>query len=236
MIPAKTLIIEFDRRYDRFVSEYKKNLSTEHKIAALNEAQDKIFENLVSIAETNSEVRDDLRIFEKKDISLDKVDTKNGYSIFEIPKELYKRLRIKSTIKNKECGIKENIPVIWFQTDDLDQSLKDEYWSPSFEWENVIGDEGDKGYYIYTNNKFEVDELIIDYYRRPKSIHCASMHKQGRYIYTDGKEINFDSDCEFSNTFKWHNIIDMAVLYARSDIGDARDFQLQKNKIEIKER
>ena len=236
MISSKSLIVEFDRRFDRFASEYKKNLRIEDKVSVLNEAQDKVFENLVSICETNSEVRNDLRPFEIKDKNLKIKKTSKDYTIVEIPEELYKILRMKVKAKKPNCGSKE-IPVTIFQTDDLEWALKDEYWQPSYTWENVLGDEGSEGFYLYHNNDFQVERCTIDYYRKPKKLEAASMSPdQKGYEDANGEFINYDQDCEFDRTFKWHTIVDLAVLIARNDIGDNRDFSLNLNKILNKEK
>jgi hypothetical protein len=233
MIQTSRMVVEFDRRFDRFASEYKKNLRVEDKISLLNEAQEKIFENLVSIAETNSEVRNDLRTFELKDIKLTKIQTERDYTIFKIPDNLYKMLRIKCVARTEECGSKE-IPVTFFQTDDLEQALKDDFWRPDYIWENILGDEGAAGYFIWHNNTCIIEEVIIDYYRKPQYLHSAKMSKTGSYTYYTDEVINYESDCEFDKTYRWHGIVDLAVLIGRTDIGDERDSRMQQEKILLK--
>ncbi|MCC6818556.1 MAG: hypothetical protein IT245_06685 [Bacteroidia bacterium] len=235
MIQTKRMVIEFDRRFDRFASEYKKNLRIEDKISLLNEAQEKIFENRVSIAETNTEVRNDLRVFEIKDQKLQFIRAAKEYTVFRIPDNYYQKLRIDCTARTLECGSKK-IPVVFFQTDDLSQALKDDFWKPSYEWENILGDEGSEGIYVWHGNTCEIVDVIIDYYRRPQYLHSAEMSKTGSYVYFDDKLINYESDCEFSNTYLWQDIVDLAVLIARADIGDVRDFQIQSQKILLKEK
>mgnify|MGYP000503440772 CR=1 FL=1 len=235
MIPTKQLIVEFDRRFDRFASEFKKNLRLEDKLSVLNEAQDTIFENLVKRAEINSKVRNDLRPFEIKDKSLNIVRKDKDSVVFEIPKDHYKRLRVNCVAHTDECGEK-TIPVIIFQTDDLDQALKDSFWAPSYEWENVLGDEAHDGLYLYHNNEFSIIKCVIDYIRKPKGpLQCASMSKTGSYRDSTDTLINYDTDCEFDTTYIWHDIVDLAVLIARSDIGDTRDMRIQREKILVKE-
>ena len=235
MIQTKRMVVEFDRRFDRFASEYKKNLRIEDKISVLNEAQEKVYENRVSVAEINSEVRNDLRTFEIKDFKLNKIRTERDYTVFEIPKNLFKMLRIKCVARTEECGTKE-IPVTFFQTDDLEQALKDDFWKPDYTWENILGDEGADGYFIYHNNTCIIESVIIDYYRKPQYLHSAEMSKTGSYVYYTDELINFESDCEFDKTYIWHDIVDLAVLIARTDIGDERDSTMQQQKIIFKDK
>ena len=70
MISAKRLVNEFDRKFDRFDGQYKKTLRLEHKLAILNEALMTYFNNRVRIAETNAQVREDLRPLEVKEKEL----------------------------------------------------------------------------------------------------------------------------------------------------------------------
>ena len=131
MIPTKQLIVEFDRRFDRFASEFKVNLRLEDKLSVLNEAYMTIFENTVKRAEVNSKVRNDIRNFEIKNVNLELLKKEKDFTVFTLPKGFYKRLRITTTITRPDCPDKERIPVIFFQTDDLDQALKDSYWGPN---------------------------------------------------------------------------------------------------------
>ncbi len=235
MIKTKRLVVEFDRRFDRFSSDYKKNLRIEDKVSVLNEAQSKIFENRVSVAETNSEIRNDLRTFELKNTSLTKLRVEKDFSVFVLPPNLYKMLRVKCVAFKEGCGSKE-IPVTIFQTDDLEQALTDDFWKPSFEWENIIGDEGSEGFYVWHQDSCRIDKVIIDYYRFPQELECASMSPTGMYRNADDTLIDFDADCEFDKTFLWQSIVDLAVLIARGDIGDQRDYQIQKDKYLLKDK
>ena len=235
MIEAKRLVLEFDRRFDRFASEYKKNLRLEDKISVLNEAQEKIFENRVSIAEVNSEGRNDLRNFEIKDFSLKLKRASKDYTIFEIPSDYYKMLRIKCVADKPGCGRKE-IPVTIFQTDDLEQALNDDFWTPSYEWETVLGDEGSEGMFLWHKGNFSIPECIIDYYRKVKDLQCASLSKTGKYRDFNDVLIDYDQGSEMDTTYLWQSVVDLAVLIARADIGDDRDAKMQTEKFFLKDK
>ena len=236
MIPTKQLIVEFDRRFDRFASEFKVNLRLEDKLSVLNEAYMTIFENTVKMAEVKSKVRHDIRNFEIKNVNLELLKKEKDFTVFTLPKGFYKRLRITTTITRPDCPDKERIPVIFFQTDDLDQALKDSYWGPSFEWETVLGDEGSEGILVYHNGKFGVSKCTIDYYRKPNiPLQCASMSKTGSYRDSTDTLIDYDVDCEFDTTYLWQDLVDLAVLIARADIGDTRDKKIQREKILVKQ-
>lgn len=230
MVPAKASLIQFNAGYDRLVSRSEQRLSTEDKAMIINQALEIYIENRVSLAELNSEIRNSLRPLEEKEISLKKLkDTKN-YSIFEIPKDSYKILRRRIEAEKKGCGVKE-FPVRIFQTDDLDDARRSPYWKSSFEWEHALADEGSKGLYIWHENLFDINELIVDYYRKPKPIHFPSMAPGQEYIDWNGKKITKDQGLELDVMFDHRKIIDIAILIAKSYVGDVNDFQIQLNKI-----
>lgn len=230
MLPAKRSIIDFDRKHDRFVGEDNRRLRLEDKLAVINEALEIYFENRVKLAETNSMVRNDLRVLEEKEIELKLLEKKPKYSIYEIPEDSYKLLRHRVIATKEGCGSKE-FPVIIFQTDDLDNARKSPYWRSSFQWEHALADEGSKGLYIWHEGDFEIDSVIVDYYRKPQEIHAPSMKDDGEYEDWNCIVRTKDQGLELDDTYSHRKIIDIAVLIARADLGDVRDFEVQLNKI-----
>lgn len=231
MIPVQHLITEFDLKFDRFKSDYKDNLRTEHKLMVLNEAQDIYFENRVQVAETDSLVRNDLRAFEVKEKELSRIESTKNFDLFRFPSNMYKMLRQKAVVGKDCCPDKKTLSISIAQTDDLNLSFNNPFWEASFEWEHLMGDEGDKGLYVFHQSNLDIFSVTIDYYRKPKVIHGASMFKDGYYIDWTGQTISFDRGSEFSDTYAYRKIIDLAVLIARSNVGDSRDFQLKKDEI-----
>lgn len=230
MIPAKRSIIEFDRKFDRFVGEDNRRLRIEDKLGVINEALEIYFENRVKLAETNSMVRNDLRALEEKEIILDLVKSQSKFSIYKIPDNSYKILRQRALVEKEPCGKKE-IPLIIFQTDDLDNARKSPYWKSSYQWEHALADEGSKGLYVWHENDFRINEVIVDYYRKPNEIHAPSMTSNLEYEDWNGIIRRKDQGLELDDTYSHRKIIDIAVLIARADLGDVRDFEIQLNKI-----
>lgn len=224
-IPTKRLIYEFDRKFDRFNGEKKVNLRLEDKLNILNEAQMILFEKRVKLAEVNDEYRNSLRPFEEKEKSLKIIGRKTNYIISELPKNFYKMLR-QRVIATKECDTpKKELALLIFQSDKIDAALKNPFWKPSYEWEHTIGDEGREGLYSWHNNEFKITEVIVDYYRRPDELQCPSMSTKGWYEDWNGIIRKKDVNCEFSQNFDHRNIVDIAILLARADMGDIRDLK-----------
>ena len=235
MISAKRLVNEFDRKFDRFDGQYKKTLRLEHKLAILNEALMTYFNNRVRIAETNAQVREDLRPYEVKEKELKIRIRKDEYDIAENPKDAYLVLRRKVIASREGCKPKE-LPVYMFQTNDLNNALKNPFWKSSFEWEQIIGDEGSGGLYLWHNKEFKIDKVFVDYYKSPDVIKCASCSSDGQYEDLDGKIIKNDVGIIFNSTVVMNDIIDIAVLMGRRDLGDSVDYAVAlKAALELKE-
>ena len=224
-IPTKRLIYEFDRKFDRFNGQKKTNLRLEDKLNILNEAQMILFEKRVALAEINDEYRNSLRPFEEKENSLKIIGRKSKYIISAYPKGFYKLLRQRG-IATKDCDTpKKELQILMFQSDKINAALKNPFWKPSYEWEHIIGDEGSEGFYSWHNNEFKIEEVIVDYYRRPDELHCASMAPNGQYEDWNGVLRKKDVNCEFSQNFDHRNLVDIGVLLARADQGDLRDLK-----------
>ena len=174
MITARRSIVDFDRKYDRFVGQANRRLRQEDKLAVINEALEIYFENRVKVAETDSKVRDDLRVLEMKEVKIPLVISEENFNVYEIPAESYRVLRKRVVASKEDCGEKD-IPLIMFQTDDIDNARNSPYWRSSFQWEHAISDEGSKGLYVWHEGDFKIVKTIIDYYRKPKEIHAPSM-------------------------------------------------------------
>lgn len=236
MVSARRLITEFDLKFDRFKSDYKKNIRNEHKLMMLNEAQDIVFEDRVKYAETNSLLRNDLRPFELKEVALTRKSSKEDYDVFAYPPNLYKMLRQKAIVSKPKCPNKKTLSIEINQTDDLNRGFNNPYWESSFEWEYLKGDEAGDELYVFHQSNLNIESVIIDYYRRPKTIHGASMFEDGRYTDWNGDEISFDQDMEFNTTYAFRRIVDIAILIARSNLGDLRDYKLKIEEILNKDR
>jgi hypothetical protein len=231
-VPIKTsrLVYEFDRRFDRFTGEQKPAIRLENKLSLLNEGLQIFFENRVKLAEVNSRVRDELRPLEEKERSLKLRILTPEITLAAIPKDSFKILRTSATISKKDCP-KKTVPIIMVGTDDLTRARKNAYWRSSFEWEHVLADEAKDGLYLYNDGEFSIDEVIIDYYRRPAELHAPSMSSKKEYVDWNGELRRKDVDLELDNTYAYRRIVDIAVLIAQADVGDQRDFQLKLTQI-----
>lgn len=221
---------EYRRRLNRANSDYSSDISVRQVDSYLNEALEIWFENRVDLSELNSTVRNDLRQFEIKNKEINRVDVNTIFNVYEYPDNFYKLLRQWAVVSKKGCPEKNIVVLIW-ESDDISEGLRDPNWKPSYEYEETIADEGEKGLYIWHNGEFTIKKVYVDYYRKPNRIAVPSLIKpDGKYTLGD-VSVTEDSDLEVNSTYAYRKIIDIAVACTLRDIGDTNDFNSIVQKI-----
>lgn len=231
MIKATNLVYNFDREFAKFNTGYSKKLSLIDKLALLNKAQDIFVKNAVALFEVNSKYRKILRVLEEKEVSLDSNKKESDYEVFEYPENELRVVRSRARVNKEECGVKE-IHLTMIQSDDLDRARANENWKSSFAWEQILADEGNKGLYVWHEGDFGIDEILIDYIRKPQEIHAPEL-KLPNKKYTDwnGVERTENQDCEFDNIDVGRLLVDLAVMLGNSTVNDAQDYQTKVREI-----
>lgn len=232
-ISSKKLVYDFHRKYHAIVTGAENELALVDIIAYLNEAQEIWFENRVFIAQTNQKVRNDLRVFKKDKIKLGCKAIDDKCCLAKYPTDLYHRLN-QIAITSKDCcpDKKEIIPRI-LQSDDLHEARRNPYRKANFFFEQLNAIETREGLIVYHDGELNVEDVMIDYYRKPKEIHAPSHElcpAEGYYLY-DGRLISKDQNFEVDNTYVNNLISDIAVLIASRDITDRVGFESQIQKI-----
>ena len=231
MATARKLLYDFDREFARFNTASSKVLSIVDKFAILNKAQKILFEDRAKKAELNAHIREELRPFEIKETKLGFKRSGEKYDVYKEPEDMFKPLRRRVIATKESCGTKE-IPITVFQTDDIDRGRNNPFWKSDFRWEQVIGDEGADGFFVWHEDDFEIDEVVIDYYRWPKEIHGPSLKKpQERYMDWNGKIQTEDQGSEMDQVFSDIRIVNLAVLIARATTSDFNDYQIKQREI-----
>src|SRR5690606_29045393 len=106
----------------------------------------------------------------------------------EYPDNFYQFLRgtCIGTRKKDDKTCERTIELFLTQSSDLDSSLRDPFWKPSFEWEHgILEDLGNK-LILYHNNDYDVDKITIEYLRKPKHIATPSLTDNKYYIDAEG--------------------------------------------------
>lgn len=233
MVSGLKLLYDFDRKYNLNSSGNQLSLTLPDRVAYINEGLTIWFRNKVIEAQKDQETRNDLKIFKEDQVSLKLTPTPRGI-IAEYPKDFSYRLNhLAIAIKPDTCpGIsKEIIPRI-INSEQLHDARKDPYARPDFYYEQLLAVESKTGLTVYTDGIMDVQEILIDYYRKPQAIHMPSSEECGPklyYIY-NGEIITKDQHFE-GDEYQALDIVDIAVLCASVDTKDTQAFQTKLNLI-----
>lgn len=227
------LVADFRRKYDRVISGQSSDIRIVDVIAYLNEAQYLWFESRAIFVEANTKARNELRNFEVKRKVLSVKEFDKHVSYFEYPDDFYRDLSVSVSVCCDGCPLPKEFVVTKAQSDDLAVARKDPFLSASFEYEQILGDEGGDRYYLFHENRMEVKEVYLDYLRKPNEIHAASLVDcgGGKFGYEyNGQFVSKDHPFEGDSTYSARVITDIAVLAALRDRGKYQDYQTQLDK------
>lgn len=119
---------------------------------------------------------------------------------------------------NKECCDKRKMVVYLAEEDDLSLLLRDKAKEPSFEWAETFATLMDNGVKIYTNDKFDIPNASLTYYRQPVKVQFLNCSDP----YT-GTASTADVLCEFKDDIV-ELIIDDAVAIIAGDIESTNQY------------
>lgn len=217
---------EYRRLLNRINTSYEQNIGVIDADAFINGAIDSVFENIAIKFEGNTLVRNHLRQLEvkHKKIKTKKVD--KDISRIDYPDNFYMLTRQFAKACKDGCTEEKVINLYMIQTSDLNQSLRDPNWKPSFAWEEALVEDAGNSLLIYHNCEFKIKEVQIDYLRKPKHIATPSLLKTGcDYVTSDGKTITSDINFEIDSTLLWRHIVRVAVGNTLVAMGDTSDYQ-----------
>lgn len=223
MVHIAKLHEQFKLSVNRIDSNYNKSFSVSVVDAYLNKAQDVIMTRFMRYVESNTTVRNHLKVLENKEVVLGIIDTQDDHVVAAYPDDYYRLLRQNIYATSKDCNKPRKIMVHIVQSDDLSDSLSNPFWKPSFDWAETIGDEANNGLWVFKEKDWKVDKVVVDYMRKPKPMYAPSLVKGKQYITADGDLVTADMHCEFSDTYLWRYIADLASVFAMRDQGQVDD-------------
>jgi hypothetical protein len=165
--------------------------------------------------ESSNRRKDDLqRLLVLENLSLGKRDL---YYDSPLPANYLAWKRV-DVYANKECCDKRKMVVYLAEEDDLSLLLRDKAKEPSFEWGETFATLMDNGVKIYTNDKFEIPNASLTYYRQPVRVQFLNCSDP----YT-GAASTADVLCEFKDDII-ELIIDDAVSILAGDIESTNQY------------
>lgn len=231
MITATVLQEDYRRHLNRRNTDCETSISIADGDAYINEAIDVVFENFAVKFETNDLLRNHLRQLEVAEYEVpieknDKISVKITY-----PERFYKLTSMYVIGCNKDCKKERRINVHVIQTSDVNKSLKDSYWKPSYQWERSFGHEVGDGFLIYHNCDFEIKKVIINYLKKPNHIQTPSLTVNKYYVKSNGEKVTEDIGLEIDSTFFWRKVTRLAAVNTLLDKGDIQDYQSEMQQL-----
>lgn len=90
----------------------------------------------------------------------------------ELPENYFDLAELRVSAEKEGC--KRTLFGVEVQTENLNEYLQDEYYKPSFEWEEVLYTVNSNNVSIYTDGTFTPQKTLLDYYRYPNQLRLVN--------------------------------------------------------------
>lgn len=175
-----TILIKVKQRLNKLASNDYDNIQDWQVVEAFNKGQvDWCRRNLHGLNvkqegdEQSTRRIDDLQVL-LTTAPLNMVDKKTYYESLSIPTDYLQWKRIATKAKTDCCNPRTMVIYLAEQAN-VDELLRDKNKQPSFEWGETFATFKDNKIQIYTNDKFEVVNPELIYYRQPRKIEIAGI-------------------------------------------------------------
>lgn len=88
---------------------------------------------------------------------------------FDLPKDYLDLADARAIASKGECKDKK-LFLYEVKTEDLTAKLHDNFYKPSFKWRESLFTVNSNQLSVYTDGKFTIDQILLNYYRYPKQI------------------------------------------------------------------
>jgi hypothetical protein len=228
MYSVKDLHYGFRRRANKVETLQNRNFFVEQIDDYLNEALTIYVRSKMQSVEKDQDDIDDLRQLIKSEVQL-LLQIEELYTNGTLPIDYYRLLKSYSIATSKQCSQPKRLSHYSVQADDEESFLKDELYKPSYEW-------GETGYRIidnvirvYTNNEFDITNIVIDYLYKHPRIANPEDSRNGTYTLPSGV-VAIQQDLILDSTNQPEIIMDIAVMNAYMDISDP-NYSIKLNKL-----
>ena len=217
-----TIEIKIKQRINKLDSQDYDNIQCWQIVEAFNKAQVEWVRRqlhglniLKEGDEASNRRKDDLqKLLVSQNLTLGKRDL---YYEASLPTNYLQWKRV-DAYANKECCDKRKMIVYLAEEDDLSLLLRDKAKEPSFEWAETFATLMNNGVKIYTNDKFDIPNASLTYYRQPVRVEFLNCSDP----YT-GAASTADIICEFKDDIV-ELIIDDAVAILAGDIESTNQY------------
>jgi len=219
------------------VSKWSKNprFTIAYKDSILNEAQQLFMEICANYAQTNDRVEEDIRVLKIDEESLVKIADKETSTIFKLPDNYFRLIRLGGKIKCPECPEKKLRKLILVKGHEESNMLINRNWNPSWEFSSTFFSLVHSGFKVYHDKKFDITQIWSDYYRKPTEFRTASKTPENRYQLNDGNIIDYDQISELVQNYQLRRITDIAAVICERDFDNLAQWDLRIKAITLLE-
>jgi hypothetical protein len=151
---------------------------------------------------------------------------KDGYyASNSFPKEYFQWKRISAKMKADCCDPRPAM-IYLAEEGNVDELLRDVNKNPNFQWAETFCTIGNNVIKIYTNNKFDLQDIVLTYYRQPRRIQILGTVNP----YTTEPSLE-EVECEFKEDVI-ELLIDECVKIITGDIESITANQLAEQSVE----
>jgi hypothetical protein len=126
-----------------------------------------------------------------------------------LPKDYLRFKRISANAVNECCPEPRRLVIYIGEEANPDILLRDVNKQPSFEWAETFATFGNNKFKIYTDEKFDVQDVLLTYYRQPRRVQSAGV----KDVYT-GLTPTVNVECEFNEDLIEVLVYEMAGILA----------------------
>lgn len=222
MVNVNELIYEVEKQLHRIHSSLAKDITAVDIISYINQAKDIILERFDELIEKNKSFENHLNVLEVTDKLLDKIKSNKEYDVFKLPEDYYNYLRVKVYAYNDKCIEPQAIETLsYIQKDDVSESLKDPFRTPSWYWRRGFFNISSMGIMVYHNSKYLIDSVKLSYIKYLEDVQSVTA-VGGSYLKADGTTVaKMDKHLDLPrNGTLWRKIVDIAVVLIKRDLDD----------------
>lgn len=229
-----TLQIKVKQRLNKLDSQDYDNIECWQIVEAFNKAQLQWCrkqlhgKNMLQSGDEGSKfLIDDLqKILVRK--KLPSIQRKDKYYEVDIPEDYLGWKRVEVEASSKCCDDNRNMVVYLGEEANIDLLLRDEMKKPNFNWGETFCTMSNNKVKVYTNNEFEIENIILHYYRLPIYIEVKGCSNPYSSSATHSLE---DIECEFKDDIV-EILIDEAVKIISGDIEYYGRTQISTQEVE----
>lgn len=227
---------DFKQKLNKIDSQQNRNLRIPEIDWKLNEAIDIFIKSIAEPRtynnlgfEKNQRTIDDIRTIVVNDKIIPATKLNDYEYYIELPEDYMFYISSNSILKKGTCDNIKSKNHLRQHDDNHELSPFDK---SSFEWRETNIRFFDKGIKIFTDGKFSIKELELNYIRKHAYVHNAQGFLPNKtYKLPNGTNLTGMQDCELPE-HTHREIVDIAVLISTGDLG-IPDYQIKQAKIKL---